>query len=87
MTIRIDLNERVGLSKSGRTMIIASTGGNLRLEDTKKLAKQGVYLGLNCYTFKGGVNKRRKQYTPVEKSVEVDMGDEAMQSLVHEAGF
>jgi hypothetical protein len=41
MTIEIDLSKDFGPSKSGKTTIIASTGGNQKIN--------GIVLGLNCY--------------------------------------
>ena len=41
--IRVKLSERLGLSASGKTTIVASTEGNKPLGDT------GVILGLNAY--------------------------------------
>lgn len=42
LTIEIDLSKEYGYSRSGKTIIIASTEGNIELGD-------GVKLGLNCY--------------------------------------
>ena len=49
LTIRIDLTQKNGKSKSGNSTKIASTGGNINLEGEFKHVK----LGLNCYTHKG----------------------------------
>lgn len=46
MTIIVDTNKEQGLSKSGKTMIIATTGGNKEVE--------GVYVGLNVYSYPKG---------------------------------
>ena len=43
MTIEVDLNQDFGPSKSGKTIIIASTEGNQSLEE------HGVTVGLNIY--------------------------------------
>ena len=45
MTIKIDITQSFGASKSGKSEIIASTEGN------KKITVEGsdIYLGLNCY--------------------------------------
>lgn len=42
LTIKIDLDKEHGRSKSGKTIIIATTSGNQVIDDN-------VYLGLNCY--------------------------------------
>lgn len=42
MTIVVDLSKTVGPSKSGKTMIVATTSGNAALEG-------GVIIGLNVY--------------------------------------
>lgn len=44
LTITIDLSKTYGPSKSGKTIIIASTEGN------KEVAK-GVHMGLNIYKY------------------------------------
>lgn len=41
MTIKVDLNKTFGPSKSGKTVIIASTEGNQSMD--------GVTIGLNVY--------------------------------------
>lgn len=43
LTIKIDLSDDYGPSKSGKSTIIASTEGNIIIPDTD------VKLGLNCY--------------------------------------
>jgi hypothetical protein len=45
MTIVVDLTKEFGRSKSGKTIIIASTQGNANV------AADGVMLGLNCYKY------------------------------------
>ena len=44
LTITVDLNETFGPSKSGKTIIIASTEGNQKVEDS-----EGAIIGLNIY--------------------------------------
>ena len=44
LTIEIDTSKEFGLSKSGKTIQVASTQGNAKLED-------GLVLGLNCYKY------------------------------------
>ena len=52
LVVRIDLAEEVGVSKSGKSLILGTTGGN------QKVARLGdgreVTLGVNCYTSLGG---------------------------------
>jgi hypothetical protein len=43
MTITIDLTQEIGLSKSGKTMMIATSGGNVREGE--------VFVGLNVYKY------------------------------------
>ena len=42
LTITVDLTKEFGASKSGKTTIIASTQGNIKLET-------GEFVGLNVY--------------------------------------
>ena len=44
LVITVDLSQENGLSKSGKTTIIASTEGNIKLEHSS-----GAVLGLNVY--------------------------------------
>ena len=44
--IEIDLSKEFGESKSGKSIVVASTRGNKRIQDYEK--KQ-IMLGLNCY--------------------------------------
>lgn len=44
LTLRIDLSARHGDSASGKTVIVATSGGNQAIEGGK-----GVVLGLNAY--------------------------------------
>ena len=46
LTITVDLNKRGAKSKSGKTTIIASTGGNVPVPGTDT----GAIIGLNIYT-------------------------------------
>lgn len=43
LTITIDLSKELGLSKSNKTMLVATTGGNVTIGD------KGIKLGVNCY--------------------------------------
>lgn len=43
LTLTIDLSKDYGRSKSGKTIIIASTQGNKAIENT------GAIIGVNCY--------------------------------------
>jgi hypothetical protein len=42
LTVKIDLSKTFGRSKSGKTIIVASTEGN-------KTVKDNIKLGINCY--------------------------------------
>ena len=44
LTIRINLAEDFGTSRTGKTRIIASTEGNKPVE-----GKPGIFVGVNCY--------------------------------------
>jgi len=44
LTIKVDLSKRLGRSRSGKTTIVATTGGNVTIPGTE------VKLGLNLYT-------------------------------------
>ncbi len=44
LTVRIDLTEDFGASRTGKTRIIASTEGNKPLE-----GKPEIFVGVNCY--------------------------------------
>lgn len=48
LVIEIDLNEEHGLSKSQKTLRIASSEGNKRLYDAKN---NSFMVGLNCYKY------------------------------------
>lgn len=43
LTIEVNLKEELGASKSGKTTMIATTGGNA------EIGKDGVKFGLNVY--------------------------------------
>ncbi len=45
LTLEIDVSKNLGPSKSGKTMIIATTAGNKPVT-----GKEGVIIGVNCYT-------------------------------------
>lgn len=45
LTIKIDLSKKFGHSKSGKSIVIASTEGNVGVGDPK----EQVSLGVNCY--------------------------------------
>ena len=48
LTIIVDLNKDQGQSKSGKTVIIASTNGNTKISDGKD---HEVLFGLNVYRY------------------------------------
>lgn len=49
MTIEVDLTQEYGKSASGKTNIIATSSGNVCVEEDQK-----VYIGLNVYHKRGG---------------------------------
>lgn len=46
LTITIDLSKEIGPSKSGKTTLIASSGGNIAIAGAKG---EQFKLGVNCY--------------------------------------
>ncbi len=46
-TIMIDLSKSLGDSKSGKTVLISTTSGNVTIE-----GHEGVKIGVNCYKAK-----------------------------------
>ena len=44
LIIKIDLTQTFGESKSGKSIIVATTSGNIPVEGT-----EDIKLGLNCY--------------------------------------
>ena len=46
LTITVDLSKTQGISKSGKSRIIATTGGNTKVPG----AANGAVIGLNIYT-------------------------------------
>ena len=53
LVIRVDLTKRVGPSRSGKTMIIGTTGGNVKVQNECSAAPgalvEAVVVGLNVY--------------------------------------
>lgn len=45
LTLTVDLSKRIGPSASGKTTIVATSGGNQKIE-----GGDGVIIGLNLYT-------------------------------------
>ena len=45
LTIEIDLSKRLGPSKSGKTIVIATTSGNVEVPE-----HSDIKIGVNCYT-------------------------------------
>ena len=45
LTIEIDLSKRLGPSKSGKTIVIATTSGNVEVPE-----HPDIKIGINCYT-------------------------------------
>ena len=50
LTITVDLSKELGLSKSGKNMLVATSGGNQSVPDAP-----GLKLGLNIYRPAPGV--------------------------------
>jgi len=48
LTVKIDLSKRLGKSKSGKTIMIASSDGNQKIEGFNDCR-----IGINCYTKEG----------------------------------
>ena len=44
LTVTVDLSKNLGRSKSGKTIIVASSHGNKEVVD-------GIYMGLNIYKY------------------------------------
>lgn len=47
LTLEVDISQKQGLSKSGKTIRIASSEGNKRIPNTE------IFFGLNVYTKEG----------------------------------
>ena len=47
LTVEIDISQTFGASKSGKTITVASTKGNQKIETPKG----DVVLGVNCYKY------------------------------------
>ncbi|MDE3023514.1 MAG: hypothetical protein KGI54_16970 [Pseudomonadota bacterium] len=45
LTIKIDLSERHGKSSSGKSVVVATTGGNASVPGA-----EDIKIGINCYT-------------------------------------
>jgi len=48
LTMVIDTSKTFGSSKSGKTLMIAMTGGNIKVEDPKG---NETIIGINCYKY------------------------------------
>lgn len=48
LVITINLDETYGFSKSGKSTVIASTGGNIPIPERKD-----IRIGVNCYSIEG----------------------------------
>jgi len=51
LTIQIDTSENIGPSASGKTTMIASSGGNIKIDIGTKGGSKEVLLGLNLYHY------------------------------------
>ena len=47
LTLKVDTSKDIGPSASGKTIMIASSGGNSKLE----IGDQPIYLGINIYKY------------------------------------
>lgn len=45
LTIKIDTSKRFGKSTSGKSVVVATTGGNIAVP-----GNESIKLGINCYT-------------------------------------
>lgn len=45
LTIKIDTSKRFGASGSGKSTVVASTGGNVSVP-----GNEAIKIGINCYT-------------------------------------
>ena len=51
LTLRIDTNKDIGPSASGKTIMIASSGGNKKINVGTEGNEDNVMLGLNIYRY------------------------------------
>jgi hypothetical protein len=51
LTIQIDTSKNIGPSASGKTMMLASSGGNIKIDIGTKDEPREVLLGLNLYHY------------------------------------
>ena len=51
LTLKIDTNENIGPSASGKTIMIASSGGNKKINVGTDEAEDNIMLGLNIYRY------------------------------------
>jgi hypothetical protein len=49
LTIEVDLSEKGEISKSGKSIVIASTEGNKKIEPDEADNGANIFLGLNLY--------------------------------------
>ena len=51
LTLRIDVTKDIGPSASGKTIMVASSGGNKKINVGTEEAEDTVMLGLNIYRY------------------------------------
>tara|TARA_R110002051_G_C8584565_1_gene477827 strand:- start:585 stop:806 length:222 start_codon:yes stop_codon:yes gene_type:complete len=51
LTIQIDTSKNIGPSASGKTTMVASSGGNIKIDIGTKEDPREVLLGLNLYHY------------------------------------
>jgi hypothetical protein len=51
LTLRIDTTKNIGPSASGKTIMIASSGGNKKINVGTDEAEDNIMLGLNIYRY------------------------------------
>jgi len=72
LILHITLAQNNGLSKSGRSRLIATTEGNVRLDEISGLKKhRKIYLGLNLFDYAGGIVRKRNRKSKSTASAEI----------------
>lgn len=54
LTLKIDTTKDIGPSASGKTIMIASSGGNKKINVGTEEAEDNIMLGLNIYRYPQG---------------------------------
>ncbi len=58
LVIKVDLRREIGLSRSGKNVLVGTTAGQIRLEN---YGKPGYYVGLNVFKQGGKKNPTFKE--------------------------